>query len=71
MMGAIVVCDADGQEKLSSRFAMLRLYLAQRSALELIALRKGDQLLRDIGLSREEARDSLKPWYRNGTMRRS
>ena len=42
------------------RILKLILWLARYRALETIAERKGDHLLRDVGLSREEARDSLR-----------
>lgn len=48
---------AEVQISLRSR---LRLWLAGYSALELIAARDNDHLLRDAGLSRDEARDSLR-----------
>jgi hypothetical protein len=43
-----------------SRFARLRLWFAIYRALDIIANRRGDHLLQDAGLSREEARGRLK-----------
>ncbi|WFR94084.1 hypothetical protein [Rhizobium tumorigenes] len=45
-----------------TRMERLRLWLAGYSALEVIARRENDHLFRDAGMSRDEVRDSLRPW---------
>jgi hypothetical protein len=53
--------DGNGERRLS-RFSKVRLWLAGYSALEVVADRDNDHLLRDAGLSRDEAQDSLRAW---------
>jgi hypothetical protein len=48
-----------GNGKWSSTLSDLYLWLARYRALETIAERKGDHLLRDVALSREDARAGL------------
>lgn len=45
-----------------SRLSKFRLWLAGYYELEVIASRDNDHLLRDAGLSRQEACDRLRPW---------
>lgn len=47
----------------ASRLSRFRLWLAGYYELEVIGDRDNDHLLRDVGLTREEARDALRPWW--------
>ena len=51
-----------------SPVSRLRQWSAAYGALELIAGRDNEHLLRDAGLSRDEARDSLRPWRIIGSL---